>query len=39
MYGITNILGSLNKTDFAKAEAKQFKGNQSMLALTAMISF
>lgn len=39
MYGVTNILGSLNKQEFAKVEGKQFKGNQSMLALTAMISF
>lgn len=39
MYGIINTLGSINKTQAATIENKQFKGNQSMLALTAMFSF
>jgi hypothetical protein len=39
IYGVTNILGGLNKEDFAKDLDKKFKGNQSMLAFTVMFSF
>ncbi len=39
IYGFINTLGRLNKKSFADVEEKEFKGNQSMLALTAMISF
>lgn len=39
MYGFTNILGRLNDAEFNKTLKKQFKGNQSMLALTGMITF
>jgi hypothetical protein len=39
IYGFTNILGNLNNEDFSNTVDKKFKGNQSMLALTAMISF
>ncbi|WP_452221622.1 hypothetical protein [Lacinutrix salivirga] len=39
IYGFTNILGQLNDAEFNTSEKKQFKGNQSMLAFTAMITF
>ncbi|PSG90298.1 hypothetical protein [Aurantibacter aestuarii] len=39
IYGFTNILGNLNNNDFSDNIDKKFKGNQSMLALTAMFSF
>ncbi|WP_375238457.1 hypothetical protein [Aurantibacter sp.] len=39
IYGVTNILGGLNKEDFAQDLEKKFKGNQSMLAFTVMFSF
>ena len=39
IYGLTNILGGLNKEDFAQNLEKKFKGNQSMLAFTVMFSF
>lgn len=38
IYGFTNILGSLNNKDFATQTNEKFKGNQSLLALTAMIT-
>jgi len=39
IYGFTNILGALNKEEFAADLDKQFKGHQSMLAFTVMFSF
>ena len=39
MYGLLNTLGSLNENEAVRLEEKQFKGNQSMLAFTAMFSF
>ncbi|WP_397364167.1 hypothetical protein [Olleya sp. R77988] len=39
IYGFTNILGALNDAEFNQTLNKQFKGNQSMLAFTAMITF
>jgi len=39
MYGFTNMLGNLNKQDLDIGTNKKFKGNQSLLALTAMITF
>ena len=38
-YGFTNILGSLNKQDLDIGTNDKFKGNQSLLALTVMITF
>jgi hypothetical protein len=39
IYGFTNILRNLNENDFSDSIDEKFKGNQSMLALTAMFSF
>ena len=39
IYGFTNMLNKLNDEDFNDIEKKTFKGNQSMLALTTMITF
>ncbi|MEH1007709.1 MULTISPECIES: hypothetical protein [unclassified Winogradskyella] len=39
MYGFTNMLGNLNKQDLDIGTNKKFKGNQSLLAITAMITF
>lgn len=39
MYGFTNILGALNDQDLNIGNNDKFKGNQSLLALTAMITF
>jgi hypothetical protein len=40
IYGFTNILNKLNDQDLTVgANTEKFKGNQSMLAFTAMISF
>ena len=39
IYGFTNILGALNDSVFNQTLNKQFKGNQSMFAFTAMITF
>lgn len=39
MYGFTNILGNLNKQDLDVGTNGKFKGNQSLIALTAMITF
>lgn len=40
MYGLTNIFNKLNKVEIDQgADPVKFKGNQSMLALTAMITF
>jgi len=39
IYGLLNSLGKLNKQDFNDTAEVQFKGNQSMLAFTAMITF
>jgi len=39
IYGFTNMLGKLNKNDLnVGSNTNKFKGNQSMLAFTAMIS-
>lgn len=38
-YGLTNILGGLNKEEFAQNLETQFKGNQSMLAFSVMFTF
>lgn len=38
IYGFTNMLNALNKQDFASGLDK-FKGNQSMFAFTAMLTF
>lgn len=39
MYGFTNMLGNLNKQDFDIGTKGKFKGNQSLLALSAIITF
>lgn len=39
IYGFTNILGKLNDQDLDIGNNDKFKGNQSLLALTAMITF
>ncbi|RAJ17871.1 hypothetical protein [Olleya aquimaris] len=39
IYGFTNILGAFNDSDFNQTLNRQFKGNQSMLAFSAMITF
>lgn len=39
VYGFTNILGNLNKQDLETGTNGKFKGNQSLIALTAMITF
>jgi len=39
VYGFTNILGNLNKQDLNTGTKGKFKGNQSLIALTAMITF
>lgn len=39
IYGFTNILNKLNKKDLAVDANQKFKGNQSMLAFTVMVSF
>jgi len=39
MYGFTNMLNKLNDADFASGLNTKFKGNQSMIAFTAMITF
>ena len=40
VYGFTNILGKLNDQDFSLGgKNEKFKGNQSLLAFTAMITF
>lgn len=40
MYGFTNILNQLNNENFVgETNKSKFKGNQSMLALTAIITF
>lgn len=38
IYGFTNILGKLNDKDFNLVNDRKFKGNQSLLALTAIIT-
>ena len=39
IYGFTNTLNKLNDADFAKGLNTKFKGNQSLLAFTAMLTF
>lgn len=39
IYGFTNMLNKLNDAEFAKGLSTKFKGNQSMIAFTAMITF
>lgn len=39
VYGLTNILGKLNKQDLDIGTNGKFKGHQSLIALTAMITF
>ena len=39
IYGFTNMLNKLNDAEFAKGLSTKFKGNQSMIAVTAMLSF
>ena len=39
VYGFTNILGGLNNQDLNIGNNDKFKGNQSLLAFTAMITF
>jgi len=39
VYGFTNILGKLNDQDLDTGDKNKFKGNQSLLAFTAMITF
>ena len=39
VYGFTNILGKLNDQDLNIGDKNKFKGNQSLLAFTAMITF
>jgi hypothetical protein len=39
IYGFTNMLNKLNDADFAKGLNKEFKGNQSLLAFSAMLTF
>lgn len=39
IYGFTNILGKLNDKDLDIGNNKEFKGNQSLLAFTAIITF
>ena len=39
VYGFTNILGKLNDQDLNIGNNDKFKGNQSLLAFTAMITF
>lgn len=39
VYGFTNILGKLNDQDIEIGNNDKFKGNQSLLAFTAMITF
>jgi hypothetical protein len=39
VYGFTNILGKLNDQDINTGSKGKFKGNQSLLAFTAMITF
>ncbi|WP_299121281.1 hypothetical protein [uncultured Winogradskyella sp.] len=39
IYGFTNILGKLNDQDLDIGNNDKFKGNQSLLAFTAMITF
>lgn len=39
IYGFTNILGKLNDKDLDIGNNEKFKGNQTLLALTAIITF
>ena len=39
VYGFTNILGKLNDQDLNIGDKNKFKGNQSLLAFTAMLTF
>ncbi len=39
IYGFTNILGALNDATFNETLNKKFEGNQSMFALTGLITF
>lgn len=39
IYGFTNILGKLNDQDLNVGDNDKFKGNQSLVALTAIITF
>ena len=39
IYGLTNMLNKLNEKDFNSSFNEKFKGNQSMLVLTAMFTF
>jgi hypothetical protein len=39
VYGFTNILGKLNDQDFNLINSDKFKGNQSLIAFTAIITF
>lgn len=39
VYGFTNILGKLNDQDFNLNDADKFEGNQSLLVLSAIITF
>ncbi|BAO75554.1 hypothetical protein [Winogradskyella sp. PG-2] len=39
VYGFTNILGKLNEQDLNTGSKGKFKGNQSLIALTAMLTF
>jgi hypothetical protein len=39
IYGFTNMLNKLNDAEFAKGLNTKFKGNQSMIAVTAMLTF
>jgi hypothetical protein len=39
IYGFTNILGKLNDEDLSIGDKNKFKGNQSMITFTAIITF
>jgi hypothetical protein len=39
IYGFTNILGGLNNQDLDIGNNAKFKGNQSLMAFTAIITF
>lgn len=39
IYGFTNMLSNLNKEDLSVGNNKEFKGNQSMLVITAQLTF
>lgn len=39
IYGFTNMLSNLNKEDLSVGNNQEFKGNQSMLVITAQLTF